>query len=89
MLVAHRFERDFLYPQVKKPRGFDDRGALIFRLLPLNLFRIRHSFEFRSFHHQHVVEKRGGVMNFSEYLDLFVVLCRLILYIVEIWKARR
>jgi hypothetical protein len=29
------------------------------------------------------------VMKFSEYLDLFVMLCRLILYVVEIWKARR
>ena len=28
-------------------------------------------------------------MKFSEYLDLFVVLCRLVLYAVEIWKARR
>lgn len=28
-------------------------------------------------------------MKFSEYLDLVVVLCRLTLYIVEIWKARR
>lgn len=29
------------------------------------------------------------VMKFSEYLDLFVMLCRLILYFVEFWKARR
>jgi hypothetical protein len=37
----------------------------------------------------YAVDERGGVMKFSEYLDLFVVLCRLVLYGVEIWKARR
>jgi hypothetical protein len=35
------------------------------------------------------VEREEEVMKFSEYLDLFVVFCRLILYIVEIWKAHR
>lgn len=28
-------------------------------------------------------------MKFSDYLELFAVLCRLILYFVEFWKARR
>jgi hypothetical protein len=35
------------------------------------------------------MEREEVVMKFSEYLDVFVVLCRLILYGVEIWKARR
>jgi hypothetical protein len=34
------------------------------------------------------VGKPSGLLS-SDWFDLFVVLCRLVLYGVEIWKARR
>ena len=54
-----------------------------------SLNRIRHSREFRFFYHIYVIEERGGVMNISKWIDVFLAICRLIFYIVEVRKARR
>ena len=64
-------------------------GFYLSSALTKSLNRIRHSNEYRFFYRFYAVDERGGVMKFSEYLDLFVVLCRLVLYGVEIWKAHR
>ena len=54
-----------------------------------SLNRIRHSYDFRFFYRSYAVDERGGVMNVSKWIDVFLAVCRLIFYIVEVRKARR
>jgi hypothetical protein len=35
------------------------------------------------------MDERGGVMNVSKWIDVFLAVCRLIFYVVEVRKARR
>jgi hypothetical protein len=78
------------YPQTKEaPMLANHRGFYLSLASTNSLNRIRHLCETRLFRRLCAVDERGGVMNVSEWFDLFLAVCRLIFHLLEFRKARR
>ena len=78
------------YPQMKEaPMLANHRGFYLSLASTNSLNRIRHLCETRLFHRLYAMDERGGVMNVSDWFDLFLLVCRLIFHALEFRKARR
>jgi hypothetical protein len=78
------------YPQMKEaPMMASHRGFYLSLASTNSLNRIRHLCESRLFRRLCAMDERGGVMNVSEWFDLFLAVCRLIFQLLEIRKACR
>jgi hypothetical protein len=78
------------YPHMKEaPMMANHRGFYLSLASTNSLNRIRHLCETRLFHRLYAMDERGGVMNVSDWFDLFLAVCRLIFHLLEFRKARR
>jgi hypothetical protein len=71
------------------PTLANHRGFYLSLASTNSLNRIRHLCETRLFHRFYAMDERGGVMNVSDWFDLFLAVCRLIFHVLEFRKARR